>query len=341
MTSIARCCRIYDRFVYGVARGGYVGAAYCTSVFWGAEWMVDVLESMRRCGAGRLRWFRESFWKGREWGGGVAEFRPWCMPPLLASGAPTRWWFLSGDMYIETEGGYFVPILHKLAVSEGFEVVSAEEYNYDELISLRRCREGLKHVLQRRGSALLGQELPVVRRRSGYLRIGKWLAWHRVLGVLDYGAEGTPRRWVVVGDDGLYTAEFVPTVDNPLAEFGEVGYVRVVEPFQGDVDEVASPCGAPRLVACSEEGVRVAEALLGYVAGLAERLGLVVEVRGWGCSRPSVIPQLVEVDVPNSVVLDWPLSDACPHVLRAADGEPLGLFTPGLADFYSLFVDVG
>jgi len=28
-------------------------------------------------------------------------------------------------------------------------------------------------------------------------------------------------------------------------------------------------------------------------------------------------------------------------MLRAADGEPLGLFTPGLADFYSLFVDVG
>jgi len=98
--------------------------------------------------------------------------------------------------------------------------------------------------------------------------------------------------------------------------------------------------GAPRLVACSEEGVRVAEALLGYVAGLAKRLGLVVEVRGWGCSRPFVIP-LAEVDVPNSVVLHWPLSDVCPHVLRAADGEPLGLFTPGLANFYSLFVDVG
>jgi len=53
------------------------------------------------------------------------------------------------------------------------------------------------------------------------------------------------------------------------------------------------------LVACAEEGVRVAEALLGYVAGLAKRLGLVVEVQGWGCSRPLAIPQLVEVGCPQ------------------------------------------
>jgi len=72
----------------------------------------------------------------------------------------------------------------------------------------------------------------------------------------------------------------VPTVDSPLAEFGEVGYVKVVATYEGNTLDIASPCGAPRLVACSEEGVRVAEALLGYVAGLARRLGLVVEVRG-------------------------------------------------------------
>ena len=41
--------------------------------------------------------------------------------------------------------------------------------------------------------SLVGAELPVVRRPRGYLKVGSWLAWHRVLGLLDGG------RWILLG----------------------------------------------------------------------------------------------------------------------------------------------
>jgi len=74
----------------------------------------------------------------------------------------------------------------------------------------------------------------VVRRRFGYLRVGSWLAWHRVL-EMPGGS-----RWIVVGG-GLYEAVFTPTVKNPLEDFGEVGYVKVLKPYEGDPDLVQSP----------------------------------------------------------------------------------------------------
>ncbi|MEZ0319673.1 MAG: hypothetical protein ABWK05_06765, partial [Pyrobaculum sp.] len=159
----------------------------------------------------------------------------------------------------------------------------------------------------------------------GYLRVGVWLAWHRVLGVLDGG------RWVLVGDDGLYEAVFTPTVKNPLEEFGEVGYVKVLGPYRGDVDEVMSPCGAPRIVACSEEGRAVGDAVLMYVRGRLAEFDLNPDVllpSRWECRGAFVIPELVEVAVPSRVLLDWPLADPCPYVLKAADGDPLRLFVP-------------
>ena len=110
--------------------------------------------------------------------------------------------------------------------------------------------------------SLVGVEFPVVRRQFGYLRVGGWLAWHGVLGLLDGG------RWILVGDGGLVEAAFTPTVKGPLEVFGEVGYVKVLRPYDGDVDDVASPCGAPRLPACGEEGAEVGRRCLGmYVAG--------------------------------------------------------------------------
>jgi hypothetical protein len=87
--------------------------------------------------------------------------------------------------------------------------------------------------------SLVGVEFPVVRRQFGYLRVGGWLAWHRVLGLLDGG------RWVLVGDGGLYEAAFTPTVKGPLEVFGEVGYVKVLRPYDGD--ETTSPRPAARL----------------------------------------------------------------------------------------------
>jgi len=108
--------------------------------------------------------------------------------------------------------------------------------------------------------SLVCVEFPVVRRQFGYLRVGGWLAWHGVLGLLDGG------RWVLVGDGGLVEAAFTPTVKGPLEVFGEV--VKVLRPYDGDVDDVASPCGAPRLLACGEEGAEVGRRCSGmYVAG--------------------------------------------------------------------------
>ncbi|MFZ8811362.1 MAG: hypothetical protein ACO2PN_25065 [Pyrobaculum sp.] len=139
--------------------------------------------------------------------------------------------------------------------------------------------------------SLVGAELPVVRRQFGYLRVGSWLAWHRVLGLLDGGG------WVLLGDDGLYEAVFTPTVKEPLEVFGEVGYVKVLKPYEGDVDDVASPCGAPRLVACVED---TREAL--------------VEA-GHRCEAEDGIPH-VFLGTPYTFglgreAIDWPLADPC------------------------------
>ena len=173
--------------------------------------------------------------------------------------------------------------------------------------------------------SLVGAELPVVRRPRGYLKVGSWLAWHRVLGLLDDG------RWVLLGDDGLYEAVFTPTVEEPLEVFGEVGYVSVLRPYEGDVEDVASPCGAPRLVACGEEGVGVGRAVLRYVRGRLEEIGVRPELfmREFKCEESFIFPELVEVGIPARVIHDWPLTDPCPHVLRAANCEPFGLFTSG------------
>jgi hypothetical protein len=139
--------------------------------------------------------------------------------------------------------------------------------------------------------SLVGAELPVVRRPRGYLRVGGWLAWHRVLGLLDGG------RWVLLGDDGLYEAVFTPTVKEPLEVFGEVGYVSVLRPYEGDVDDVASPCGAPRLVACVED---TKEALV---------------AAGHKCEAEGGIPHVFLGDVYTvslgREVIDWPLTDPC------------------------------
>jgi len=152
---------------------------------------------------------------------------------------------------------------------------------------VERCRG----MFERGSGSLVGAELPVVRRSRGYLRVGGWLAWHRVLGLLDGG------RWVLLGDDGLYEAVFTPTVKEPLEVFGEVGYVKVLKPYDGDVDDVASPCGAPRLVACVED---TKEALV---------------AAGHRCEAEGGIPH-VFLGTPYTFglgreAIDWPLADPC------------------------------
>lgn len=99
--------------------------------------------------------------------------------------------------------------------------------------------------------------------------------------------------------------------------------MKVLSPFLGDLDEVQSPCGAPRLVACSEEGLRAAEALLKYIEGLLKSSGVYDVIkflpRAWTCEKPFVIPELVEINVPNEVVADWPLGN--PLSARAEGGR--------------------
>jgi hypothetical protein len=103
------------------------------------------------------------------------------------------------------------------------------------------------------------------RRQFGYLKVGSCLAWYRVLGLLDDG------RWVLLGNDSLYEAVFMPTVKEPLEVFDEAGYVKVLKSYEGDVDDVASPCRPPsswRVVRRGWEG----RCLGMYVAGW-RRLG--------------------------------------------------------------------
>ncbi|MGC9051425.1 hypothetical protein [Pyrobaculum sp.] len=244
------------------------------------------------------------------WNFDFGDFKPVCIPSVKTGGGFTRWWFRYGIFAREDFRGVLYMKLSNIAISENYTV--------DRVDLNSKCRYPAG------AGSLTGAELPVVRRKDGYLRVGSWLAWHRVLGTLDDG------RWVLIGDDGLYEAVFTPTVKDPLEVFGEVGYVRVVGPYVGDVDLVQSPCGAPRLVACSEEGVKVARALLGYVRGVLAGWGVVSDLfvpSSWSCSRPFVIPELAELDIPNWVVLDWPLADPCPPVLLAMSQDPLGLLT--------------
>jgi len=248
-------------------------------------------------------------------------FKPLCVPPIEG----TRWWLASdlGDWLclLNSEYGLTYPetpdctgivlLADEIKVREA-KVAGRPASEWSEMTSpcktvlsaqygaeVRRpylSPIGPPLSLPGRGS-LLGAELPVVRRRSGYLRVGKWLAWHRVLGVLDYQPGEAARKWVVVGDDGLYLAEFVPTAKEPLEEFGEVGYVKVVAPYEGDVDDVASPCGAPRLVACTEETADMLRSL------------------GHKCKAEGGVPHVV-LGSPEEVALgreamDWPLADTC------------------------------
>jgi len=241
------------------------------------------------------------------------DFRPLCVPPIEGS----RWWvyadvdmsfdflkYPTGDdeIFVLTPGGLRVIRQHGFYGAVVYYSLCKCVFYHprprtaDEMENLVVSPIGPPLSLPGRGS-LLGQELPVVRRQSGYLRVGKWLAWHRVLGVLDYQPGEAAKKWVLVGDDGLYTAEFVPTVENPLAEFGEVGYVKVTAPYEGDVDDVASPCGAPRLVACAEETVDLLRSL------------------GHRCEAERGVPHVVlgssEEVALGREALDWPLADTC------------------------------
>lgn len=276
---------------------------------------------------GSLEWWRQNFRlrvipRGEKddtyWDGDLRGFRAAYVPPMPA-GAGFRGGGGFGGLRLRGAFGGFLRGAWGAAVSEGFTAERlGVELEVEKLAGLRVHGAG--------GGELAGAELPVVKERGRYLRVGRWLAWHRVAGVLEGG------RWVILGDDGLYEAEFVATAKNPLEDFGEVGFVKVLAPYGGSEQDVASPCGAPRLVACNEEGLRVAGAVLDYVRRALREAGVegvdLFVPSSWRCARPFVIPELVEVDVPDEAILHWPLADPCPHVLKVAAGDPLGLTTP-------------
>jgi len=94
-----------------------------------------------------------------------------------------------------------------------------------------------------------------------------------------YQPEEAARRWVLIGDGGLYLAEFVPTVENPLA-------VRRCWLREGRC-ALRWRCRVTlrRAEACGlEEGVRVAEALLGMWLVWLGDWGLWWRCGGGGCS---------------------------------------------------------
>jgi hypothetical protein len=238
------------------------------------------------------------------------EFKPRCTPPLGGS----RWWVYNWcedcDFVAEEGLTYQMAARSVYVLKEGGISMFCKECDqfYYNIYSLCKFAFGGgwlfwspvgQPVSAPGAGSLTGAELPVVRRKDGYLRVGSWLAWHRVLGTLDDG------RWVLIGDDGLYRAVFKPTVKNPLEVFGEVGYVRVAGPYRGDVDDVQSPCGAPRLVACVEE-TRNALAAAGH-----------------RCEAEGGVPHVLlgegRVLSLGREVLDWPLADTCAPLLKLGD----------------------
>ncbi|RFA94877.1 hypothetical protein CGL51_09035 [Pyrobaculum aerophilum] len=300
-------------YIFGKTKHGPLWSRYCETCY---KYLGPGLyEKMREDGYGRLCVGEEHGWECKAWDWDFQSFKPICIQSISLGDGFSRWWFKSGGFFYEGSSGVLYMWMKNVAISEAFRVVQLSQ----DLPDSPKCTYSAGAGL------LINAEFPVIRSEGKYLRVGPWLAWHRVLGLLDNG------RWVVIGDDGLYEAVFRPTAKNPLEEFGEVGYVKVLSPFLGDLDEVQSPCGAPRLVACSEEGLRAAEALLKYIEGLLKSSGVYDVIkflpRAWTCEKPFVIPELVEINVPNEVVADWPLGNPCPHVLRAADGDPLGLLT--------------
>ncbi len=312
---VAIKCRLEGEVYYyfGRVEGRLVGAAYC---FGEVDYITvsDVPSAAMVSKYGRLYIF-EQMGKPREVFRSHGCFKPLCTPPVQWGGGFSRWWGF-GYVILRSEFGD-VYVTAGRVVTENFELVEVRlPWLFD---TVDRCGG-----FGRGSGVLTGVELPVVRRRFGYLRVGGWLAWHRVLGLLDDG------RWVLVGDDGLYEAVFTPTVKNPLEDFGEVGYVKVVGPFGGDPNLVQSPCGAPRLVACGEEGLEVGRAVLRFVRRRLDEAGVAWErfVGDFRCSESFIFPELVEAGIPAEVIHNWPLTDPCPHVLKAADGEPYGLFTP-------------
>jgi len=103
-------------------------------------------------------------------------------------------------------------------------------------------------------------------------------------------------------------------------------------------------------VACSEEGVRVGEAVLNYIRRLLADRGVQADPllpARWDCRtsselvgvehKPFILPGLTPADVSNWKILSWPLVDTCPDVLKAADGDPAGLYTLGIT-FSQLYV---
>jgi hypothetical protein len=186
--SIKRCKDI-THYYFGRSEGGLVGAVYCVArpvvrteedycvaEPWAGYSWVGYSEEY-----GRLYVFSKP--------GEVSEvfrlsrgFRPLCMPSVRWGGGVSRWWGFGyailkgdfGDAYIDVYG----------VVTENLEFVKMK--TPDLFDKVERCRG----MFEKGSGSLVGAELPVVRRPSGYLRVGSWLAWHRVLGLLDDG------RWV-------------------------------------------------------------------------------------------------------------------------------------------------
>jgi len=146
--------------------------------------------------------------------------------------------------------------------------------------------------------------LEVVREPGGYLKVGGRPAWDYVLGVLPDG------RWVYLDDElRTYVGEFKPSVEDPLSAFGVVGRLEAVPRHltEYDLKQVQTPLGPPYLMACSRD--------------LAEASRRTYEKHGVGydlsdCAPGVIWPIKVRDEALWRALLDWPLADPTPHLLR-------------------------
>ncbi|MGC9131262.1 MAG: hypothetical protein ACP5H5_06725 [Pyrobaculum sp.] len=154
--------------------------------------------------------------------------------------------------------------------------------------------------------------LEVVREPEGYLKVGGRPAWHHVLGVLPDG------RWVYLDEEfRTYVGEFKPAVEDPLSTYGVVGTVEL-RPFHPDefyheIWNVEAPMGAPSLIACSRDLEEASRRTY-------ERYGVGYNLSG--CADGVVWPCRIEDHALWRALLDWPLADPKPHVIRIIKNQP-------------------
>lgn len=175
-------------------------------------------------------------------------------------------------------------------VEKGWDGLRRKTYFRDFTEVFRSYRRGVGRL-----------SLEVVREAGGYLKVGGRPAWHYVLGVLPDG------RWVYLDEElRTYVGEFKPAVEDPLSTYGVVGRVELT-PGWWEIEDVRAPLGASYLIACSRDLEEASRRTY-------EKYGVGYNISD--CAPGVIWPIRVRDEALWRALLDWPLADPTPHVIR-------------------------